>query len=453
METETSSLLSPGRSYGRYERFVCTTLFHWFTPTEGNVSGPWQPIEGRAGWTGSIDFWEEQLKQIVAANIDAVYVHLIDNFEAQRITFFQAYARLRARGWDLPSIAPFIDPFYLWRHAPIDVATLEGKDTYCSHLIRFYDQFFAANQELGSEQMLLRIDGKLALSSWWIVGLLKNSEALLRSDVEQRLGSYFVGRNRYMGSGVYMIGTSLIDPDYGFVNERMVMFAGFSYCIHSVCNAVDVYHVQGGYWDQNIRQPGYLLPRDGGDNYRRAWDTVVANAAAVHRVYIESWNEYDEGSGIYASDPTAPVVNEVMHRNIDVFSRTGDPYEYIRTSANGAAGFNGRIQWDARVLACQLASSASSSDIDCVIILRNEGNRAWTTLDAVVVTVTLDGGLSRFPVPMPEDSVARAMGISRGRPVAVPLRLPASARGATLPLHLERSSAAFAAGLQLKVPV
>jgi hypothetical protein len=451
MQIGTLSHVGPGRSYNCYERFVCTSLFHWFTPTEGNLSGPWRPIEGRAAWTGGIDFWEEQLKQITAANIDAVYVHLIENFEAQRITFFQAYARLRARGWDLPLIAPCIDPFNLWRHAPIDVATQEGKDTYCSHLIRFYDQFFAANQGPGSEQALLQINGKLALCSWWIAGLLKNSEALLRSDIEQRLGAYFSGRDRCMGLGIYMIGTSLIEPDYGFVDERMVMFSGFAYCIHSVCNGVDVYHVQAGYWDQNIRQPGYLLPRDGGNNYRRAWDMVVANATSVHRVYIESWNEYDEGSGIYAADPTAPVVNERMHSNSDVFSHTGDPYEYIRTSANGAARFNGRVQWDARVLDCQLARSVEG-DSDCIIILRNDGNQAWTTPDDVVVAVTLDGRVYRFPVPMPDDAVARAVGISRGRPVAVPLRLPTLTRGAPMPLHLERSGNAFATGLSLSLP-
>jgi hypothetical protein len=440
------------RSLSRHQRFVCTTLFHWFTPDEGNVSGPWLPIEGRLAWDGSIDFWEDQLKQIAAANIDAVYVHLIDNFEEQRISFFRAYARLLARGWDLPLIAPFLDPFYLWRHAPLDVATSHGKDVYCSHFIRFYDQFFAANQTRDAEDMLLRIDGKLALCSWWIYSLLNNSEQLLRSDIEERLSAYFAARDRYMGTGIYMIGTSVIEPDYGFVDERMIMFAGYSYCIHSVCNGIDVYHVQPGYWDQNIRRPGYLLPRDGGDNFRRAWEAVLANAAGIHRVYVESWNEYDEGSGIYAAEPGAPFVNREMHGNSDIFSRNADPYEYIRVTAAGAAQFNGRAQWDASILACHV-THAARDELDCIIIVRNEGNRPWTGSDAVSVCVALVEGTRRFPVPIPTDAIARAIGISRGRPVPVPLRLPASTRGAALPVHLERAGMAFAAHLQLTVPL
>ena len=61
------------------------------------------------------------------ANIDAIYLHLIPDFEDYRITFFRAYAELRSEGWDVPKLAPYLDPFGIWRNAPIDLGTSEGK--------------------------------------------------------------------------------------------------------------------------------------------------------------------------------------------------------------------------------------------------------------------------------------------------------------------------------------
>ncbi len=147
-----------------------------------------------------------------------------------------------------------------------------------------------------------------------------------------------------------MMTTAMIDPDFSFADEKMVMFSGYAYAIHSVHGGIDVWHVQAGYWDQNIRAPGYLMPRDGGKNYKRAWDAVVSNLPYVSRVYVESWNEYDEGSGIYSADASGPLTNRAMHGNGDVFSDTNDPYEYVLTTADGASRFNGRPAADASIL-------------------------------------------------------------------------------------------------------
>ena len=156
-------------------------------------------------------------------------------------------------------------------------------------------------------------------------------------DLESRLGAALGNRIPQLGSGVYMMTTALIDPDLTFSDERTIMFSGYTYALHSVHKSVDVWHVQAGYWDENISKPGYFLPRDGGKNYRRAWDVVASKMPYIHRVYVESWNEYDEGSGIYAADPNGLHVNPELNSNYDTFSDTNDPYEYIRTTAAGAS--------------------------------------------------------------------------------------------------------------------
>ena len=62
-----------------------------------------------------------------------------------------------------------------------------------------------------------------------------------------------------------------------------------------------------GYWDQNIRNPGSIPAA-------RRWHTLprgvdfglVDRDSGLRHVNIESWNEYDEGSGIYAANPGPP---------------------------------------------------------------------------------------------------------------------------------------------------
>jgi FkbM family methyltransferase len=415
-----------GYGFARFQRFVGTTVFHWFTRTEGNVRGPWQPIGGRQMWDGTVLFWRLQIEEMMMANIDAIYLHLIPSFEESRINFFRAYAELRAEGWDVPKVAPFLDPFGIWREAPIDLATADGKDAFVSHYIRFFEQYLAENRDDAAASYLLTVDGKVALTTWW-VSLLANVTLLTREEVEARLRQALGGRIPQLAVGIWVMTTALVDPDLTFSDERMVMFSGYAYAIHSVHAGIDVWHVQAGYWDQNIRNPGYLLPRDGGKNYRRAWDIVVSNLPHVVRVYVESWNEYDEGSGIYSADPKGLFGDPAMHSNTDVFSDTDSPHEYVLTTAIGAARINGRPEDDAKFIWHEAVSGAAESGGHIIIrlVVRNEGNHRWTTKERYGVYVLYGEEIVReFPI---DDryggGVAPQYGIVRGEPVALEISL------------------------------
>ena len=98
----------------------------------------------------------------------------------------------------------------------------------------------------------------------------------------------------------------------------------------------------------------------------------------VHRVYVESWNEYDEGSGIYASDPHGMVANRTMHQNTDSWSDTDDPFEYVMTTAEGAAKVNGRPALNARFIYIDAPTrAAAGSRTAFTVVARNEGNERW----------------------------------------------------------------------------
>jgi hypothetical protein len=218
-----------------------------------------------------------------------------------------------------------------------------------------------------------------------------------------------------------------------FSDERMVMFAGYCYAVHCVHKGIQVWHVQAGYWDQNIRQPGFCLPRNGGRNYRNAWNILLFNKADVHRVYVESWNEYDEGSGIFAADPGPPYVNPSMQSNTDRFSTDNDPFEYINITARGAAHINCRPENDAVILgAAARSSAAAGTDVKIQVVVRNEGNARWSGAAGYGLRVGKDRIL---PIDDQADEIPLYGGIFRGRPLTFCVTLPVG--GQRGPLSVE----------------
>jgi len=424
-------LYTPGRRFRKYDSTVSTTVFHWFTPTTGNLSGAWAPIEGRDCWTGEKDWWVGQIKQIMSANIDIIYLHLITRFEEQRINFFAAFHELRALGYDVPKLVPFLDPFGIWPPAKIDVSSEKGKDEFVEHYIRFFEQYFGVNGDPHAESYLGQIDGRAMLCSWWVFGILENLDKFRRKDVESRLARRLGRRWPVFENGIYMVSTALIDPDLEFSDERTVFFSGYAYCVHSTHNSVHSYHLQAGYWDQNIRQPGFCLPRGGGVFYRAAWQYVLQQCAPVHRIYVESWNEYDEGSGIYAAKSTPPNrVEGMSHGFADCWSAANDPFEYIRTTAEGAAVFNQLPSYDAKVLAHDFPAKLRAREKRKVtVVMRNQGNAAWSSSGPALVlkSVSSDAsfGAASYTVDDAGNECAFYGGVFRGRPISFTVELEA----------------------------
>ena len=133
---------------------VSTDVFTWFTSDGGQMSGPWQPLEGRAAWTGNVPFWEDQVKQMMSANIDILYVHMIDSFDQQRTNLFQALSDLRSQGYDVPKVAPFLDPTIIWNNQPpVDLATTAGKDAFVGEYTKFFQSVLQRQQGPGGRQL------------------------------------------------------------------------------------------------------------------------------------------------------------------------------------------------------------------------------------------------------------------------------------------------------------
>jgi len=419
----TTGLYTPNPSFNMADHVVSTSFFHWYTSTGGQLSGPWLPLEGRPAWTGNPDWWKGQIKQTMMANIDMLYVHLYPGSEQQRINLFTALNQLRDEGYDVPKIAPFLDPIITWNGLPSpDLATTAGKDDWTDQYIRFFNQYYSVNQDAYADDYIAKFDDQVILDSWHPHLNLNNISSLIRSDVMTRLQTEF-GSSSVFSNDIYMVSTFHSPQNYNFVDEKTIQFEVHSYYEPKSFNGTTTAQVKPGYWDQNLpsRDPGTLLPRDGGSHYTAAWNSVAGNSA-LSRVYIESFNEYDEGSGIYATDPTnSPWLNpDSNNTGTDTWSSTDDPYEYLYTTAAGAAAFNDTPAHGAKILWHDFPDSIAPGSTQVVsVVVRNTGDASWTATAEYKFGDKADGaalfGASRYLIDDNADEIPMYGGIFRGR--------------------------------------
>jgi hypothetical protein len=422
---------------------VSTDVFNWFTSDGGQLSGPWQPAEGRAAGTGDVPYWEDQVKQMMSANIDVIYDHLIPEYDQQRVNLFQAMSNLRSQGYDVPKVAPFLDPMITWNGQPnIDLATAAGKDAFVAQYDRFFQQYYSVNTDAAADSYLAQMNGRVQLDTWHVKFNADNVSSLTRSDVESRLSAAFGAAHPVFNNGVWMITTALNAPTLTFANEQFPQFEITAYSSTVTYQGYTATMVKAGYWDQNIRNPGSELPRDGGTHYTSAWAGVLANPA-IHHVNVESWNEYDEGSGIYRANPGPPhIVPGSGNTGTDTWSATGDPLQYIKATAAGAQQFNDTPDRGAQILWHNLPTQMTPGQImDISAIVRNMGDISWTGAQGFQfgqentrpgeVTFAADQSL----LDDLTNEIATYGGIFRGRPVTFQLRLVAPTTPGTYVTH------------------
>jgi hypothetical protein len=418
-----TGLFSPRPSFNSTNHLVSVSVFQWFTSNNGQLSGPWRPVEGRSAWTGSTNYWRSQIKQMMAANVDTLYVHLITSSESQRINLFLALNQLRDEGWDVPKVAPFLDPMIIWNQQPmVDLATTAGKDAFVSHYIRFFNQYYGANLDAYADDYLYKINGRVVLDTWHVKFNLSNLAALTRNDVESRLKGAFAQAHPVFTNGIYMVTTALNDPTLSFADEKVPQFEITEYFRSVQWKQIWSAQLKGGYWDQNIRNPGSFLPRTGGIHYSNAWFRAKSGRSTIKRVYLESWNEYDEGSGLYAANPGPPYIKPgTNNTNTDVWSSSNDAYEYIKTTRSGATVFNDWPDRAAKIVWHNFPKRMLPGETRTVtVVVRNEGDMMWSAKSNFKFGEKefLDNtmfGPGRYYLDDTQDEIPTYGGIFRGR--------------------------------------
>jgi len=436
------ALFGPRASFNLTNHLVSVSLFQWFSSNGGQLSGPWQPLEGRSNWTGSTNFWRSQIKQIMAANIDILYVHLIPSSEEQRTNLFQTLNQLRSEGWNVPKVAPFLDPMITWDQQPlVNVGTVAGKDTFVGQYIRFFSQYYSVNQDANADDYLARISGRVVLDTWHVKFNLTNLNSLTRADVEARLQTAFAQNHPVFTNGIRMVTTALNDPTLSFADEKVPQFEITSYYYPFQWGQILSAQLKGGYWDQNIRNPGDFLSRNGGRPFTNAWNQAVQARATLKRVYLESWNEFDEGSGMFAANPgPLYILPGSGNTNTDLWSVTNDPYEYIKATARGASLFNDWPNHDSAIVWHNIPTNMQPGETrSATVIVRNEGDALWSEAAHIRFSQRDDDpagfGHGRYYLDDSQDDIPTFGGIFRGRPRTFQLTLTAPSQPGIYATH------------------
>ena len=438
------TLFSPApQAFTTASHIVTTTVFQWFTSNGGQVSGPWQPLEGRAAWTGDAAFWQDQIKQIMSANIDIMNLELVPYFDQQRINLFQALNQLRSQGYDVPKVVPFLDPEITWSNQPIvDLATSAGKDAFVGQYTRFFNQYYSVNQDSAADSYLATMNGRVVLDTWHVKYNATNLNSLKRADVKARLVAAFGAAHPIFNQGFYLITTALSGPTLSIADEHLTQFEINTYLSTTTYNGYTGTMIKAGVWDQNIRNPGTFLPRHGGTHCTQSWAHINQNPNINH-VNIESWNEYDEGSGVYRANPGPPyILPGSGNLSTDTWSTTNDPLQYIKATAAGARSFNDSPNRDSRILWHNLPTQMQPGQIlDVSAVVRNEGDLSWTAAAKYKFSqqsyrhgeVLFGSGQSLLDDTQYEIPIYG--GIFRGRPVTFTLHLVAPTKAGTYLTH------------------
>ncbi len=436
---EPAVMFTPGYGFTSSDRIVSTVMFSWYDwPPTWQQSGPWLPLEGREAWNGDPDWWKEQIKQVMAADIDYMWLH--NWYDNPLFGLYAAYYEMRMAGYDVPKVAPYIDLAITYGSYSVNLATEAGKDDFVGKFIQMYKGFFISNPDPNADNFLAQIDGKVILAMYSLPenGNVQNISSLTREDVESRLAAEFGAKHPVFNNGVYAI--RAYPSGISWADEKIKQFCGGTYLDVQNYNGVKSARLQPGYWDQNIRTPGLFLPRNGGTNYKSAWNSVLADSTINH-VNVESFNEYDEGSGIYAVD----VVNspDLMSwvTNNDTWSTTNDPLEYIKTTAVKASQFNFRVSQDAKVIWHNIPATMKKGQIVPVtVVVRNEGDNMWTGA-AGYAFAEKEGTSFLTPgtvaINDANDQISFFGGIFRGRPVKFNFTVTAPQAAGSYTIHLQ----------------
>ena len=219
------SLLHEGNLFSVDSHIVSTSFFCWYGPNDWQHSGCWIPLEGRNMWDGSIGFWKSMIKQVMAANIDVLYIELIPIMEASRGNLFIALNKLRSEGWNVPKVCPFLDPeiTYSLLGYNADCSTEEGKDELISHYIRFYKQYYSVNTDSLADQFIYTQDNHPVLNIWHIHLHINQYYQLTRDDVTNRLSEALAAEHPIFNNSIKMINNAY-SPAFSFADERIYKF-------------------------------------------------------------------------------------------------------------------------------------------------------------------------------------------------------------------------------------
>ncbi len=311
-------------------------VFHWFRADPQQLGGigqfmsPWLPFEGRRAWDGSVQFWKNQDADIARSGATFIFFEIpFQNEWGPEIdNHLQALKERKDAGLPLFKIAPYFAK-ETWNWQTVNLNTAEGIDEFYTEMAKWFTRFFRSGLTADD----LAHVGDDALIGLWSVDGSTTGRTPLFNDLNTRLQRDF----NLTGYWSTHKDWERYGPDE--INKLFTPSADVAWDDPIVPKNIKI---AVAFWRPNNSTTYSFgkewIPRYGGDYYRANWERILAAQSLypyVRRVYLESWNEYEEGSGMYASQNVSHFPGD-GHPNIrDVNYCIDNPCHPVEYLSNG----------------------------------------------------------------------------------------------------------------------
>ena len=372
------------------DHFIGAWMFTWFTGDTGwACHSPWVPVETFEAWDGSPDWARKQMLDQMDANIDVIGLQYDwSSAEGPRgyrwsnvRNAIEAARTLLEDGMTPARIFPFVDTaiiahFYEEDHGrTIDLAISDDFEYFYGFLTTFYNAFNEIMGNAFSHVAGAQMSAKPFVGFWHSVTMDNESEGVI-TDMKTRFETAY-------GVQPYFIAHPNDWRNYSGIDEITLMFGPPEnfYAGGRDSNGGETINIEPGFWNP-LSNPFYV-PREGGVHFLSAWDQALARRGDVEHLYIDSWNETGEGSGIFEAQPTSFSASDTgpcgEFVNLHDESWGPDARYYINVVSEKAASWNDRPALDARLPMADVPASMQAGQRRWVsVVARNAGNTPWT---------------------------------------------------------------------------
>ncbi len=443
----------PSRDVADGTHTVGTWMFSWFTgDTSWECSSAWRPVGGFKSWDGSVEWARGQLLDQLDAHLDAVGLQLdtpsATGTQGYRFTnivhVLQASRALLEEGVYPPRLFPFLDTAIIADHyqasqgSKLDLSTEAGRAYFYGHANAFYAAAKTAFGSTWETTGAARFHGLPAVATWHSAAMTGVDNAAVL-DFKARFSADF-------GSACYFIAHPNDWRNFDAVDEITQMVGPPTHFLKTGrdVGGFPTINVEAGFW--NPTSNTFYLPREGGTHFSEAWASAQAERAAARHVWIDTWNETGEGSGMFAADPLSYTAADKgpcgQFVNTHAESWAAEGRHYIDVTRTQASAWNDAPELDAEPVASDVPATLHVGERRYVtVVMRNTGDAAWHA-GAQQLGLTAAAAAGDFhlagPVDAQEDDLTQRFGgVVRGLPGVFTVLLTAPCTPGKHPLKLQ----------------
>jgi hypothetical protein len=430
--TVPAAPVAPARDIVAGQRTVGSWMFTWFTgDTSWRCTSPWQPPAGFASWNGTPAWARDQLIDQIDAHLDAIGLQLdtpsgagAQGFRFTNVVNVMVAARgLLEEGVLPPRLFPFIDTAIIADHwlqaqgSTLDISTTAGRTYLYGHPQAYYQAAAMALGPVFGPAGTARFDGHPAIG-FWHSDTINGEDNAAVLDLKARFHTDF-------GTDPYFIAHPNEWRNFPAVDEITLMVGP---PMHYYMGGRDptgapTINVEAGFW--NPTSNTFYLPRVGGSNYDAAWVSAQGQRATARHVWIDTWNETGEGSGIFAAQPVTYTAADKgpcgQFVNLHDESWATDSRHYINVTRTQAMAWNDVSDLDASPIAGDAPTTMRAGERRYLTVaMQNVGDRTWAAngpLLALAAAARAEGFYIDAPAAPLGDAIAtRLGGVARGLP-------------------------------------